>query len=68
MNVMAWPALSSDMNVIENCWGTQSRALYHGGSQFDTLENLCKALTYEWDNLNQEVIRNLITSVPRRVM
>lgn len=45
---MDWMARSSDMNCTENCQGRLSRALYDGGRQFDTVDDLREALVYEW--------------------
>ena len=51
---MDWPPRSPDMNVIENAWGELSRRLYHGGRQFDTVDDLKETLYYECDKLNLE--------------
>ena len=67
IRVLDWAPSSPDMNVIENCWGYLTRAVYKNGRQFDTLEDLREALTYEWENLSLEYIRSLIESMPRRV-
>ena len=65
--LLDWPAHSPDMNVIENCWGHLSRAVYDGARQFDTLDDLREAIIYEWEKLPMTYIRTLINSVPRRV-
>ena len=66
-NVMDWPARSPDMNCIENAWGALVRAVYNGGRQFDTVDDLVEALLYEWEHLDMDYIRSLISSMPRRV-
>ena len=67
MELMDLPAKSPDMNCIENAWGALVRALYDGGRQFDTIKDLHEALIYEWEKLDIEYIRSLISSMPRRV-
>ena len=63
---MVWPPRSPDLNCIENAWGELVCALYRNGRQFDSEEDLCEALFYEWDNLQLSYIRKLITSMPNR--
>ena len=64
---LPWAPRSPDMNIIENCWGVLSRAVYDGGRQFDTIDDLKECLIYEWEKLSLEYIRNLVESMPRRV-
>ena len=68
MLVMDWPARSPDMNIIENVWAVLARRVYQGGRQFDSIEDLKECLVYEWEKLTIDEIRNLILSVPRRVV
>lgn len=44
-----------------------SRALYDGGHQFDTVDDLCDALIYEWDKLDIGEFRKLVESMLRCV-
>ena len=67
IDVLPWPAISPDLNCIENCWGELSRKLYARNRQFDSTEHLMEALYYEWDNLDLTYIRTLIKSMPDRV-
>ena len=64
---MGWPPKSPDLDCIENCRGELSRRLYDGGRQFDTAEDLLEALHYEWEELDIDYIRKLISSMPNRV-
>lgn len=41
--------------------------VYSDERQFDTVEDLHEALTYEWENLRLEEIRGLVSSMPTRV-
>ncbi|CAF1393459.1 unnamed protein product [Rotaria magnacalcarata] len=40
INVLPWPSLSPDLNLVENLWGTLARKVYAGGKQFRTKEQL----------------------------
>ena len=62
-----WPPRSSDMNCIEYSWGELSRRQYARGRQFDSVEDSCEALFYEWDKLEMSYIRDLVMSMPNRV-
>ena len=40
LNIMSWPALSPDLNPIENVWGLLTNVVYGGGRQYDTKNDL----------------------------
>lgn len=67
IKVLPWPARSTDINVIENCWYTLVRTLYHGGHQIDTVSDFKEALITEWESLDLLTTRDLMSSVPVRV-
>lgn len=46
--VLKWPAVSPDLNPMENLWSILSKQVYKGGRQFDTLLQLKKAIQEEW--------------------
>ena len=62
-----WPPRSPNMNCIEHAWREISRRLYGRGLQFDSVEDSCEELFYEWDKLEMSYIRNLVRSMPNRV-
>ena len=64
---MVWPPRSSDLNCIENAWCELSLRLYAGARQFESVEDFCEALYYEWDNLELDYVRKLVLSMPDRV-
>ena len=57
--------MSPDMNPIEHLWDILKRRVRKHNAQ--TLAGLRNALQEEWDNLEQEEIRNLIKSMPQRI-
>ena len=65
--VLPWPAKSPDMNVIEHVWAILVKRVYHNYRQFESRADLKEALTYEWEKLEMDTIRNLISSMPRRL-
>jgi len=66
--LLDWPPSSPDMNPIEHLWNTLKRAVrkrLHADGWVQ--ENLERFVQEEWDNLDQDVIDNLIVSMPERV-
>lgn len=67
INVMDWPALSPDLNPIENLWGILARAVYANGKQYYSKEELKKAIQSEWKKIGPQVLKNLVESMPKRI-
>lgn len=67
IEVMDWPAWSPDMNPIEHAWDELGRRVRSRVSLPQTLNDLKTALREEWENIGDDVIRNLILSMPRRI-
>lgn len=40
METIEWPALSPDLNIIENVWGKLSRMVYHESKQYSSVSIL----------------------------
>ncbi|GMF43390.1 unnamed protein product [Phytophthora fragariaefolia] len=68
IDVLDWPALSPDLNPIENVWGILARAVYRGGKQYMTVDELKSAILREWENLGLSRLQDLVKSVPHRVV
>lgn len=66
VSVLEWPALSPDLNPIENVWGELARAVYHGGRQYSTVEELKVAVLREWARLDIARLRALVETMPDR--
>jgi transposase len=60
------PALSPDLNPIENVWGTLARQVYANGRQFMCVEDLKQVITVEWAKIEHEYLRTLVLSMPKR--
>jgi transposase len=68
INLLEWPAVSPDLNIIENCWGMLARLVYAEGRQFNTKHELVYALHTSWNLIEQNYIRQLFKSVPKRCL
>lgn len=66
--ILMWPAHSPDLNIIENCWGKLARALYSNGKQYNNVEQLKNAVQDEWKKLDQDCIKNLFETLPKRLI
>lgn len=61
-----WPPMSPDLNPIEHLWDELKRKIKSEPAP-QSMAELRIRLQYEWDCLPQEVIQNLIDSMPRRL-
>lgn len=62
------PALSPDLNPIENVWGYLVRQVYPNGKQYLTKEDLVAAIKSAWSNIPLDYLDNLIKSMPKRCL
>ncbi|KAG3112528.1 hypothetical protein PI124_g2657 [Phytophthora idaei] len=65
--VLVWPALSPDLNPIENVWGMLVRDVYCGGKPYITVEELKIAIRRAWGRLKLQKLQKLLDSMPDRV-
>ena len=63
---MEWPALSPDLNPIENLWDQLSYRVEARNSVPQNLNDLRAALQEEWDAMLQQTISCLVNSRRRR--
>ncbi|KAG2882612.1 hypothetical protein PC116_g23147 [Phytophthora cactorum] len=49
--VLPWPALSPDLILMENVWGKLTHLVYPGGKQYQTTEELTRAVLQAWDKI-----------------
>jgi hypothetical protein len=64
---MDWPALSPDLNPIENLWGILAREVYADGKQYNSKEELKHAIRREWQKISPHVLKNLVESMTKRI-
>jgi transposase len=68
IEVLSWPALSPDLNPIENLWGILSRAVYESGhKQFNSVDELQSAVEAKWNAIDISTLETLTESMPRRM-
>ena len=70
IQVLDWPALSPDLNPMENIWGWVVRKLYANGKQYNNVEELWKAIQdafYEIQAKELYKVENLIDSMSNRL-
>lgn len=63
---MDWPALSPDLNLIENVWGMVARRVYKSGRQYSNVADLIAAVRAVWDDITVEDLANLTSSMTDR--
>ncbi|KFM65533.1 Transposable element Tc3 transposase, partial [Stegodyphus mimosarum] len=63
---MDWPAFSPDLNPVEHVWDLLGRRVAARQPPPTGLLELRRALLFEWCNIPQDQIDNLILSMPRR--
>lgn len=63
---MDWPSRSPDLNPIEHAWDALGRRLTNCPMPPTTLFELKVALEQEWQRIPQELLDNLILSMPHR--
>jgi hypothetical protein len=66
MEVMDWPALSPDLNPIENVWGYLVQRVYGGLTQYSSKEDLKRAIFHHWSHLDVEYLKNLALGMKKR--
>jgi predicted transcriptional regulator/transposase len=66
IRVMNWPALSPDLNPIENLWGLLVRKVYSGSKQFDDVDSLKIAILAAWNEISLEELSTLVSSMHDR--
>lgn len=61
------PAVSPDLNIMENIWAMLVRRVYANGKQYRDKEELKKSILLEWDKLNLTEVEKLVQSMSDRV-
>ena len=63
---MDLPALSPDLNPIENLWGIVARQVYGQGKQYDSKVSLIGAIMKLWSEIDDQTVKSLIGSMKHR--
>ncbi|KAF0684323.1 hypothetical protein As57867_004498, partial [Aphanomyces stellatus] len=66
IDLFAHPALSPDLNPIENLWGVLARKVYGNGKQYPNVKELIAAVKEAWSQIDHNYIQKLIDSMPSR--
>lgn len=66
VNVLEWPSVSPDLNIIENVWRMLFRLVYKNGATYETVEQLIDAIFKCWHDIDLSIIQILYNSIPRR--
>ncbi len=64
---LPWPAMSPDMNPIENLWAEVSRTMNESVIQPTNVPELRQAIIDVWDAIPIDTVTSLVDSRPRRV-
>lgn len=67
MLLLDHPALSPDLNPIENCWGILARSVYADGKQYHSIPELKVSIRECWRRIELPTIQALINSMPARL-
>ena len=65
INVLPWPSQSPDLNPIENLWYKLNSNCIDQKCKNE--KELFKVLKEAWNNLDENYLKNLIDSMPRRI-
>jgi hypothetical protein len=63
--LLPWLSKSPDLNPIEHLWDNLDRRVRQRQPQPQSLQQLMNALQDEWNNILQQAIRTLISSMGR---
>jgi hypothetical protein len=65
IQLLPWPAKSADLSPIENLWNVLARRVEDMHPR--TIEELTTSINESWESLDNDLIENLVSSVPTRV-
>ena len=66
IEVLEWPALSSDLNPVENIWGILAHRVYANRRQFNNRDELIAIIQKTWNEIEPELLSRLVDSMKNR--
>ena len=66
MPLIPWPAISPDLNPIENIWGKLTQEVYPCGKQYNSIEDLKTAILSAWAKLYRQYLQKLVSGMKER--
>ena len=63
IRTLPWPALSPDLNPIEHLWDELGRLVRRRANPLESIDQLQRELTNEWNNIHQAFVMRLIGSM-----
>ena len=67
VQTIPWPAMSADMNPIEQVWDFIGRKFNQRNPKCQNMDELRTAILQEWQQFPQERLRRLVRSMTKRV-
>lgn len=62
-----WPSVSPDLNPMENVWAEMVRRLYINNKQYESVDELKRAILEVWDSFPGELLKKLVLSMGDRI-
>ena len=66
VSIMDWPSRSPDLNPIENLWSFLARKVYEDSKQYNSTNELEKAIVRIWNQIPRHLVEKLILSMGDR--
>ena len=67
VQTLEWPAMSPDLNPIENLWDHLDKAVRKLQYPPRSIGQLAAVLLLEWENISEDLCDNLVSSIPERI-
>uniref|UniRef100_A0A915D535 Tc1-like transposase DDE domain-containing protein n=1 Tax=Ditylenchus dipsaci TaxID=166011 RepID=A0A915D535_9BILA len=67
IELLKWPSVPPDLNLMENFWGIMVRHIFNDGKQYDNEAQLKRAIQKTWNEIQPELIQKLVDSMKDRI-
>ena len=68
IQLLPWPSISPDMNLIENLSDLLVRKVYTHGRQFKNVRDLKDAILVAWNEIELDTLQNVVKSMPDKLV